>query len=105
MAGLCTKVGLNTFTDPRDKGGKLTSKTTENLSTLMLNPKTGEEMLFYPSFPIHVSIIRATTAVCAVCLYCVLCCTTAVLLLYHCCMRCVLCCTVVLLLRIARCML
>lgn len=60
--GLATKVGLNTFADPRDKGGRLTSKTTEQLSTVMKHPTTGEDMLFFPSFPVHVSILRATMA-------------------------------------------
>jgi propionate CoA-transferase len=59
-AGLLTKVGLETFVDPRLQGGRINAVTTEDLVRLMTID--GEEWLFYKSFPIDVALIRATTA-------------------------------------------
>jgi propionate CoA-transferase len=58
--GTISHVGLRTFVDPRNDGGKINEKTTEDLVELM--EFNGREYLFYNTFPIHAAIIRATYA-------------------------------------------
>ncbi len=58
--GHLSKIGLGTFVDPRNGGGKMNQRTTDDL--VELHTMGGEECLFFKAFPINVAIIRATTA-------------------------------------------
>ncbi|MES2017732.1 MAG: malonate decarboxylase subunit alpha [Pseudomonadota bacterium] len=58
--GLLTKVGLGTFVDPRQQGGKLNPSAREDLVKLV--DFAGEQWLHYPCPRIDVAIIRATLA-------------------------------------------
>ncbi len=58
--GIFSKVGLNTFVDPLHGGGRLNQRTVEPLvERLTLD---GEPWLRYRSFPVHVALIRASSA-------------------------------------------
>ena len=58
--GTLTRVGIDTFVDPRIEGGKINKQTTEDLVEVVTI--SGEEMLFYKTHKVDVAIIRGTSA-------------------------------------------
>jgi propionate CoA-transferase len=57
--GLITKIGLNTYVDPRLQGGKMNEVTKEDLVELI--ELHGEEWLLYKTFNVNVALLRGTT--------------------------------------------
>ncbi|MGD8286414.1 MAG: CoA-transferase, partial [Desulfobacterales bacterium] len=55
-----TTVGLGTFVDPRNGGGKINELTTEDIIEVITFDN--QEYLAYKTFPINVAILRGTTA-------------------------------------------
>lgn len=53
-------VGLGTYVDPRNGGGKINAKTTEDIVELMIID--GNEYLSYKTVPLDIALIRGTTA-------------------------------------------
>lgn len=58
--GVFTKVGLDTFIDPRRQGGRMNEQTPAEI--VSVRELDGEEWLFYEAIRPEVAIIRATTA-------------------------------------------
>jgi propionate CoA-transferase len=59
-AGTLTKIGMRTFVDPRQTGGRINAQTREDLIKVITID--GEEWLFYKAFPLQVALVRGTTA-------------------------------------------
>ncbi len=66
--GHLSRIGLGTFVDPRQGGGRINGRTPAGLAVaggaplVRLMQVDGEEFLFYKAFPLQVALIRATTA-------------------------------------------
>ncbi|WP_418315676.1 acyl CoA:acetate/3-ketoacid CoA transferase [Piscinibacter sakaiensis] len=58
--GHLSRIGLGTFVDPRNGGGRMNERTVDEL--VELHTLAGDECLVFKTFPINVAIIRATTA-------------------------------------------
>lgn len=60
--GVWTKVGLDTYVDPRQSGGKMSDKARQQDDLMVVENLQGEEWLFYKSIGIDVAVIKATYA-------------------------------------------
>ena len=58
--GTISHVGIGTFADPRNGGGRLSEKTKEDIVKII--ELEGQEQLFYPRIPLDVAFIRSTYA-------------------------------------------
>ena len=58
--GLLSRIGMGTYVDPRQEGGRLNKKSQREIVKLV--EIDGEEWLYYKTFPVNVALIRATTA-------------------------------------------
>jgi len=60
LPGTLSRVGIGTFVDPRNRGGKINAASTEDLIEVVT--VADEELLFYRAIPIQVAFLRGTYA-------------------------------------------
>ena len=60
LPGTVSRIGLHTFVDPRSEGGRVNTRSTEDLVEVI--SLGGEELLFYHARPIDVALLRGTSA-------------------------------------------
>ena len=60
--GCISRIGIGTFIDPQNAGGRLNDRSTEQLVERVF--LAGQTWLLYRAFPIHVALLRATSADC-----------------------------------------
>ena len=58
--GTLTRVGLHTFVDPLHEGGRINARTTQDIVERVT--LSGEDFLFYHAHPLHVALLRGTSA-------------------------------------------
>lgn len=58
--GFATPVGIGTFVDPRQGGGKVNPAASEELCRLV--ELEGEELIWYPRLPVDVALVKASAA-------------------------------------------
>jgi propionate CoA-transferase len=58
--GVLTQVGVDTYVDPRQTGGRMNEQTTDEIVEVV--DFDGQEWLYFRAIPIDVAIIRGTTA-------------------------------------------
>lgn len=58
--GYMTRVGVGTYADPRHGGGRFTERATQDLTRVI--ELDGEELLYYPTWPIDVAFLRAAAS-------------------------------------------
>ena len=58
--GYLTQIGIGSYIDPRQQGGKYTTRAQDDL--VKVKELDGKEYLFYPTWPLDVAFIRATSA-------------------------------------------
>ncbi|WP_432990340.1 CoA-transferase [Dactylosporangium sp. CA-233914] len=58
--GYLTRIGLGTYIDPRQQGGKFTGRATQDLVEVV--NLRDEQFLFYPSWPLDVAFVRASAS-------------------------------------------
>ena len=59
-AGYATPVGIGTFVDPRQGGGKMNDAARADFCRITM--LEGEEMIYYPRLPVDVALIKASAA-------------------------------------------